>query len=131
MYLLPNASYRRLYSEYKNYGKLVIGFDFDGTVYDYHGTGGTFYDVIALLKRLKAIGCDLICWTAHPDLKHVEEYIKEKEIPCDGINTDGIPLKWTSRKAFFSALLDDRAGLIQVYQELTQLCETIELENAT
>ena len=130
MYLLPNASYRRLYTEYKNYGSLVIGFDFDGTIYDYHGTGATFEDLITLLKRLHKLGCSLVCWTAHPDLNRVAEYLKEKEIPCDSINGDGIPLKWASRKAFFSALLDDRAGLIQVYEDLTKLCETIELENA-
>ena len=35
-FLIPGESIKRLYEEYKRYGSLVIGFDFDGTVNDYH-----------------------------------------------------------------------------------------------
>jgi hypothetical protein len=40
-FLVPGKSGQRLINEYSKYGSLTIGFDFDGTVYDYHGTGAT------------------------------------------------------------------------------------------
>ena len=78
-----------------------------------------------LLRDLKSIGCKLICWTANNNTSFVEEFLKENDIPCDGINTDGIGLGWETRKPFFSALLDDRAGLIQVYTELSLLVKIV------
>jgi hypothetical protein len=117
-FLEDGKSGARLIAEYEKYGSLVIGVDFDGTLYDYHGTGATYEQVRQLLRDLKEIGCKIICWTAQNDLDFVDRFLKENKIPCDGINIDGINLGWESRKPFFSALLDDRAGLIQVYGEL-------------
>lgn len=123
-YLAYGANYFRLCNEYEKYGSLVIGFDFDGTVHDYHHTGAKYDKVIQLLKDLKSINCKLICWTAYRDLDYVKAFLTNHNIPFDGINEGGIPLPWESKKPFFSALLDDRAGLRQVYQELTKLVET-------
>ena len=120
-YLESGKSLQRLVDEYRKYGSLTIGFDFDGTVYDYHKTGATYEFVIELLRDLKELNCKLICWTAQKDLEFVETFLKENNIPFDGINTEGINLGWESRKPFFSALLDDRAGLKQVYEELSHL----------
>jgi hypothetical protein len=120
-YLQTGASLRRLVDEYKKYGSLCIGYDFDGTVYDYHQTGAKYDQVIDLLQDLKEMNCKLICWTAQNDLDFVEKFLTENSIPFDGINTDGINLGWESRKPFFSALLDDRAGLKQVYEDLRML----------
>jgi hypothetical protein len=122
-FLVAGKSAERLLNEYGRYGSLTIGFDFDGTVYDYHGTGTTYEQIRQLLRDLKEIGCKLVCWTAQKDLSFVETFLNENNIPCDGINTDGIPLGWDSRKPFFSALLDDRAGLIQVYEDLSLVVE--------
>lgn len=118
-YLNASNSLTRLITEYNKYGSLTIGYDFDGTVYDYHQTGASHEQVRQLLRDLKAIGCKLICWTAQQDLEFVDTFLKENNIPCDGINTDGINIGWESRKPFFSALLDDRSGLKQVYDELS------------
>ena len=87
-FLIPGESIKRLYEEYKRYGSLVIGFDFDGTVNDYHEQGINYPKMIALLRDLKEIGCELICWTAYKDLKYVSEYLTENKIPFDGINTN-------------------------------------------
>jgi len=124
-YLVEGASAKRLYDEYTKYGSLCIGFDFDGTVYDYHKTGAKYDQVIQLLRDLKQLNCKLICWTAQSDLIFVEEFLIDNNIPFDGINTDGINLGWKSRKPFFSALLDDRAGLKQVYDDLSWLVNMI------
>lgn len=120
-FLEEGKSEQRLINEYEKFGSLTIGFDFDGTVYDYHQTGATYENVRQLLRDLKELNCKLVCWTAQKDLPFVEKFLIENNIPFDGINTDGISLGWESRKPFFSALLDDRAGLIQVYEELTMV----------
>lgn len=127
-YLVQTASLDRLYVEYKKYGSLTIGFDFDGTVHDYHKTGVSHEMVRQLLRDLKEIGCILICWTAYPDLKYVDEFLWQHDIPFDGINEGAIKLNWDSKKPFFSALLDDRAGLLQVYNELRELADSIKKE---
>lgn len=118
-YLIQGKSAERLLNEYVKYGSLTIGYDFDSTVYDYHKTGATYEYVRQLLRDLHEIGCKLICWTAQKDIPFVEQFLNDNNIPFDGINTDGIKLGWESRKPFFSALLDDRAGLIQVYEDLS------------
>lgn len=124
-YLKPNSSFLRLLEEYKKYGSLTIGVDFDGTLYDYHQKGSTYTMVIELLRQLQQLGCKIICWTAAEDLVKVEKYLTDNNIPFDGINTNGIILPWESRKPFFSALLDDRAGLQQMYSELSLLVEIV------
>lgn len=128
-YLVPEASYNRLVTEYYKHKSLCIGFDFDGTVHDYHGKGTTYHQLIQLLRDLKEIGCKLICWTAYKDHSHVIKFLEDNNIPFDGVNIDGIVLPWDTRKPFFNALLDDRAGLIQVYNELTEFVKTVKLGN--
>lgn len=128
-YLETGKNLQRLFEEYKKHGSLTVGFDFDSTVHDYHKKGSTYNSVIELLRDMKSIGCTLICWTAYKDPMYVIKFLEENKIPFDGVNTDGIKLPWETRKPFFSALLDDRAGLIQVYNELRELADSIMLEN--
>lgn len=127
-YLVKNSSYKRLYEEYKKYGSLVVGFDFDNTVYDYHKTGKSYEMVRQLLRDLESIGCKTICWTAQKDIDFVANFLDKNNIPYNGINSNGIKLDWESRKPFFSTLLDDRAGLLQVYNDLNYLVKTIKNE---
>lgn len=119
------ASFRRLKEEYFKHGSLVIGYDFDGTINDFHGKGFGYPKCRELIRNLKEIGCKVICWTAYKDLDKVAELLKEWDVPCDGINTQGIDLGYETKKPFFSALLDDRAGLKQVYNELNELYELV------
>lgn len=120
-FLIPGSSYNRLVAEYDKYSALHVGYDFDSTVYDYHQTGESHEMVRQLLRDLTAIGCKCYCWTAQRDHDFVKEFLAENNIPCEGINTGGINLGWESRKPFYSALLDDRAGLHQTYTELRML----------
>lgn len=120
-FLVPNSNFIRLVNDWETYGSITVGFDFDDTVYDYHHTGGVYEQVVRLLVELKSIGCKLICWTANNDLNFVKEFLTKNDIPFDGINEGGIPLPWESRKPFFSALLDDRAGLESAYRDLSLL----------
>lgn len=127
-YLNYNKSYNRLEEEYRKYGSLYVGFDFDNTVYDFHNKGYTYDNTIDLLRDLKKIDCTLICWTACKDPEFPKNYMIENDIPFDTINEGGIPLESNSPKLMFSALLDDRAGLLQVYNELRALTNKILIE---
>lgn len=125
----PGSSYKRLITEYEKHGSLVIGFDFDGTVRDFHKEGYEFPKMRQLLRDLKGIGCKLVCWTAYKDHQEVMELLNEWEIPFDSINGNGIDLGYESRKPFFSALLDDRAGLKDVYSDLKRLLDHVKAKN--
>ena len=117
-FLKEGESLKRLIREYDKYGNLVIGTDFDSTLHDYHREGHTFDDMTQLVRDLRSINCKIIIWTAHCDHEYVAKYLQDRGIPYDGINTDGVKLSWETRKPFFNALLDDRAGMIQVYNDL-------------
>ena len=124
-YLIPNSSFLRLYKEYKKYGSLVIAYDFDNTVFDFHKKGTTYNQVIWLLQELKRIGCICICFTANEDEQFVKEYCKLWNIPLDKLNENHDFFKSKSKKIYYNAFLDDRAGLQQVYQELSLLVTLI------
>lgn len=130
-FLKPGSTFNRLYDEYKKYGGLVIGVDYDGTLFDYHKKGTTYDMVIELVKDLKLFGCKIIIWTANASLSNVEKYLVEKGIPFDGINTDGVELGYTSRKPMFNCLIDDRAGILQTYTELKMLVDLLRKEVET
>lgn len=122
-YLVEGRNYERLVAEYEKHGTLTVGFDFDSTVHDYHKKGETYESVRQLLRDLKELKCVLICWTAYKEHSYVIQFLEENNIPFDGVNTDGIQLPWESRKPFFNALLDDRAGLREAYKDLRQLAD--------
>jgi len=120
-YLIPGASFARLRNEWNQYGSLVVAFDFDNTVFDFHKKGNKYNEVIELLRDLKLIGCTCVCFTAAEDYNHIFEYCRDNNIPLDGINTNPSFFTSTSPKIYFNALLDDRCGLAQVYYELKTL----------
>lgn len=43
----------RLVKEVEKYGKLVIGFDFDNTIFDVHNNGGNYKHIIDTLKSVR------------------------------------------------------------------------------
>jgi len=124
-YLKPGNSRQRLLEEYKRYGSLVIAFDFDDAVYDFHKKGRSYTDVVKLLRVLKSKSCFLICWTGQDDLGFVADYLEQYGIPFDRIN-ENPPFKQSpGKKIYANAYLDDRAGLSQVYKELQYLMQKI------
>lgn len=127
-YLKPNASFLRLLKEYNQYKSLVIAYDLDNTLYDYHKKGETYTMVMDLLRDLKGIGCYMICFTANSDRSFILDYLSSNNIPFDSINENPPFFKSQERKIYFNALLDDRAGLRQVYSELNLLTTIIKQE---
>ena len=129
-YLKKENTFERLFKEYKVYNSLVVAFDFDNTVYDFHQVGLDFKDVIKLLQNLKKIGCYLIVFTSTDDEDFVKRYCKEKEIPFDAINENPPFFKSKSRKIYYNILLDDRAGLREAYDHLEKLIHHLKNTNS-
>ena len=109
----------RLKKELDTYGKLVIGFDFDNTIFDYHNLGGDFSKIIKILQDCKKLGFTLCLNTSESNeekLKWKIQYCKHFGIEPDYVNES--PLLSGTKKPFFSLLLDDRAGLESAYNIL-------------
>jgi len=119
-YLSDTACVYRLLDEYKKYGSLVIAYDFDNCVFDYHSKGHNYIEIINILKEAKEINCYLIVFTAEKDLIKVKDVLNSLEIPFDAINENPPFFKSDARKIYFNLLLDDRAGLYSAYLQLKE-----------
>lgn len=129
-FLIPYANFKRLYEEYKKYGSLSIGVDFDNTVHDYHKKGYKYEKVTTLLRRAQMLGGFTVhMFTANPNHDLVTSHMAELGINIEGINTNGVDLGYECRKPFYSLLLDDRAGLISAVDDLEMLVTQLEMEN--
>jgi hypothetical protein len=124
-YLSKVASTARLLNEYERYGSLVVAYDFDNTVFDYFNEGHTYDMVIQLLRDLKSIGCYLICFTANEDTQRIADFLTANDIPFDKINENPPFFTCKAGKIYYNALLDDRAGLWQVYHELRYIVDIL------
>lgn len=114
----------RLIDEYCKYKSLVIGFDFDNTVFDYHNNGQCYAQVIDILKQCKDLGFTLCLYT----LETREEWLEWKVKYCEhfGFKPDYIndsPILQGAKKPFFNLLLDDRAGLQSAFSILRKVVE--------
>ena len=127
-YLSDLNARRRLIEEYEKHKSLVVGFDFDDTVFDYHSQGRTYDDVIELLRRAKAVGFTLIIVTGNEDIPMIKAYCSNNNIPFDYINQNP-PFIKDSRKIYCNILLDDRAGLSSAYTLLADVVSHAEVNN--
>lgn len=120
---------QRLVDDYNKNGAIWIAYDFDNTVFDYHGQGHDYSEIINLLKDLKTskIGCGFIVWTAADDMDFVKKFLDEHKLPYDFIN-ENPPFfqKKNPRKIYANILLDDRAGLWSAYHQLVEFKKIIE-----
>ena len=127
-YLNESNVVNRLIEEWKKYGKIIIAYDFDDTVYDFHEKGRIYNDMVSLLKRCKKVGAYFIVFTANNDINMIEAYLTGSNIPFDKINENMEFIKFTARKIYYNVLLDDRAGLKSAYDTLLTVVEYMELE---
>jgi hypothetical protein len=124
------ACVERLMSEYERHKSLIVAFDFDDTVFDYHQKGRTYERVLALLQRCYQLRFHLVLFTAcSPDkFDGMREYLADKGIGVSAINENPIPLPFgSSGKIYYNILLDDRAGLGQAVEVLSQVLERVAL----
>lgn len=121
-YLNVENSYQRLKKEFLEYGRLIIAYDLDCTVYDYHHTGGSFEMVKDLIRKYRDHAY-FIVFTSSPSDRYeeVRQILIKENVPFDTINEDAPFIDFTARKVFYNIFLDDRAGLRQTYDELMRL----------
>ncbi len=122
----------RLFNDYEKHGNLIVAFDFDNTIFNYHGTADrTFFDVIHLLQECSALGFTMVLFTANEDdekLNFCRTYCRNMEIRIDYVNESPV---MNTRKPYYNILLDDRAGLEEAYGILKFVVEMIkERQNA-
>ena len=130
LFLTSDFTYNRLLKEYQQYGSIVVAFDFDNTVFDYHKQGLDCSEIIDLLQKLKSINCFLIVWTANADTDFVRQYCETQAIPFDAINENSPFFTSHSRKIYYNELLDDRAGLTESYMRLLKLYNHVVSQSA-
>lgn len=127
------ACKKRLLEEYKKYGKLIVAFDFDNTIFDYHGQGGDYSCIIELLRRCSRLGFEMILFSTEND----ENKIRAKQLSCMRLgiaNYSDYSLSPPSTKSsifsesakpYYNILLDDRAGLEESYEILKYVIDEI------
>ena len=120
-YLNDRKVIDRLKKEYSTYKNLIIGFDIDCTIYDYHNEGLDLQPVIDLLKRCSDLGFTM-CMNSlslGEGMGTRKAWMASKlGIKVDYINSSPLLTEQDSQwptKPFFSIYLDDRAGLSSAY----------------
>lgn len=127
-YLDNENAVNRLVDEWRKHKKIIIAYDFDDTVYDFHKKGFTYNNVIELLQRCKKVGAYFIVFTAcgKDEEEKIKDYLHEYRIPFDKINENLDFISFAGRKVYYNIMLDDRAGLQSSYDCLLKTVEQIE-----
>lgn len=115
----------RLIDEYRLHKNLVIAFDFDNTIYDFHGNGDTFPRVVKLLKDCSDFGLTMVCYTGNSDEALIRFECDYYGIRIDYINESPIKAPSKPHKPYFSILLDDRCGLRSTVEDLNTALEEL------
>jgi len=116
-FLDEDFAVQRLLTDYMRHGSIILAYDYDNTVFDWHKKGYSFELVVNLIKECRPYA-KFIVYTHSNDDRHdeIKKYLDEREIPWDTIN-EGIV--WVNGKKegkiFYSHFLDDRAGLKSAY----------------
>lgn len=129
MYLDRERAIKRLIKEIERYGKIVVAYDFDGTVHNFHGGNNIddYKKVIDLLRELNRYDvAEFVVYTCSEEnrYEYIERYLSENKIPFDYINDvpDELKVKLPKgKKMYYNILLDDRAGLKESYEILKEV----------
>ena len=110
----------RLVNEWKKHKSIIIGVDFDGTMYDCHRENFVFPYLLSTIKQAQVLGAKLCVWTANNDKELVDSRWKELGLTYDYYNESPMKLHINQIKPYFNILLDDRAGLDSALSTLTR-----------
>lgn len=118
----------RLVKEWREHGKIIIAYDYDDTVFDFHNRGETYDDVISLLQRCDKVGAHFVVSTCCGEHQYndIKNYLYERDIPFDRINENMPFVKFTGRKIYANVTLDDRGGLSAAYNSLLRAVMIVE-----
>lgn len=136
-YLNDRKAIDRLKKEYLEHKNLVIGIDFDNTLFDYHKQGLEVLPVVNLIKKCSDLGFTICCHSDCANNENVvfkQQYLIHLDINATWFNTSPLndPSKGESAttvryKPFYSILLDDRAGLSASYNILLTTLKELKL----
>lgn len=125
----------RLLEEWKTHNRLIVAYDFDGTVNgnDLGTNGVECTKMIKLLQRCKQNGCTLIVFTARreKDYPKIAKWLTDNNVPFDYIN-ENVPdmKKDETNKIFYNIFFDDRTGMGQAYNIMTTVLDIRESQVA-
>lgn len=121
---------RRLIAEWNKYGKLIVAFDYDNTVYDYHNNGWSFTKVKQQLRTLGRMGCEIVCFTSCDSsrFEEIKSYCRTHNLPLSGVNVDSDLVPFKGRKIYYNVFYDDRAGLGQVIEVMDHVIDIMKFK---
>ena len=122
-FLSQKQQYKRLLTNYRTHGNVIVAFDFDNTLYDFHQVGDAYPKLIEMLQECDSLGFEIMCFTANSDTELVRTTLASYGIYKYGLNKSSV--SFDSVKPYYSILLDDRAGLKSAYKTLNKLIKHV------
>jgi hypothetical protein len=123
----------RLYREWQAHPQLIVATDFDDTVFPYHATGHTHFEVIGALERAFKARFYIVLLTASAPHRFDEmrAFMLKHGITVHSVNENPIELPFGKHgKPYYNILLDDRAGLGQALETLKAVLDKVEAASA-
>lgn len=113
MSIIKNKYSQRLFEEWKQHKSILIGLDFDDTIFPYRENFTDVQRVINLVKQAQQSNAAIIIYTgSHEDrYKEIINYCSKVGIQITAINENVITPFGDNRKIYANIYLDDRAGL--------------------
>lgn len=116
----------KLLEQYNTHNSIVIGVDFDFTIYD-PITHTVHTDIINLLLQAEQLNCKLCLWTANLSrIPYILDVCKQHGLDFKYINESPIHIEHEVVKPHFNLLLDDTAGLGQAVEILEQFIKELQ-----
>lgn len=123
---VSNLQLQKLHDIYKEHNRIIIGVDFDDTIFPLDNKRASICESVRqLLLECKAFST--ICLYTIADeqsIKYKVEIMKLWGIAPAYVNESPVVLG-DGKKPYFNILLDDKAGLIESYQLLKKFNETL------
>jgi hypothetical protein len=114
----------KLLKAYKEHGKIIVGLDFDGTVFSLEGDDDVVCAKVRLLildlQKKDAIILCLYTIADAQSLQYKTHIMTSWGIPVDYINHSPVKIYDHCDKPYFNILLDDKAGLNEALEILTE-----------
>lgn len=118
----------RLMGWYEKHDNLIIAFDFDDTIYDFHNKGFKYPSIVKLLRQCSRLDFTTVLFSASKKERYpfMSKYLEDYGIKVHYINespvVDG---DMFSKKPYYNILLDDKSGLGQAYHILYNVVEQV------
>lgn len=115
----------KLVDQHNLHGSIVIGVDFDFTIYN-PIDHSMHMDIIDLLLQSESAGCKLCLWTANSSrIPYILHKCESIGLNFQYINESPIHIEHKVIKPHFNLLLDDTAGLGQAVEILEQFLKEL------